>query len=135
MSITAAQLVKLFPKAKPKLVKAVVEGWPTAEAAYITTPERISQFLANVGAETGGLTAIEENLNYSAERIRQVWPSRFKSVAAAKPYAGQPAKLANKVYGNRLGNKGGSDGWDFRGGGGGNDHLLRLPIGNRRVSF
>ncbi len=117
MSITTHQIKKLFPKAKPALVKAIVEGWPTAEAAYITTPERISQFLANVGAETGGLTAIEENMNYSAERIRQVWPSRFKSVAAAKPYAGQPAKLANKVYGSRLGNKGGSDGWDFRGGG------------------
>lgn len=117
MSITTQQIKKLFPKAKPALVKAVVEGWPTAEAAYITTPERISQFLANVGAETGGLTAIEENMNYTAERIRQVWPSRFKSVDAAKPYAGQPAKLANKVYGKRLGNKGGSDGWDFRGGG------------------
>lgn len=117
MSITSAQIKKLFPKAKPALVNAVVAGWPTAEAAYITSPERISQFLANIGVETGGLTAIEENLNYTAERIRQVWPSRFKSVAAARPYAGQPAKLANKVYGSRLGNKGGSDGWDFRGGG------------------
>lgn len=115
MPVSKAQIAKLFPKAKPALLNAVVSGWPTAEAAGIETPERISQFLANIGTETGGLTDIEENLNYSAKRLTEVWPKRFPTLASAKPYANQPAKLANKVYGTRLGNKGGSDGWNYRG--------------------
>ena len=64
------------------------------------------------------LTPQRENMSYSAARIREVWPSRFPTVAAAKPYERQPVKLANKVYNGRLGNREGSnDGWDFRGGG------------------
>lgn len=115
MPVSKAQIVKLFPGAKAALVDAVVSGWPTAEAAGIDRTERIAQFLANIGTETGGLKAVEENMNYSAERIRAVWPSRFKSAAQAKPYAGQPAKLANKVYGGRLGNTQPDDGWRYRG--------------------
>lgn len=45
-----------------------------------------------------------ENMNYSASRIREVWPSRFPTVDAARPYANNPEGLANKVYSNRLGN-------------------------------
>ena len=64
------------------------------------------------------LTPQRENMSYSAARIREVWPSRFPTVADAKPYERQPVKLANKVYNGRLGNREGSnDGWDFRGGG------------------
>ena len=63
-------------------------------------------------------TPQRENMSYSAARIREVWPSRFPTVADAKPYERQPVKLANKVYNGRLGNREGSnDGWDFRGGG------------------
>ena len=63
-------------------------------------------------------TPQRENMSYSAARIREVWPSRFPTVADAKPYERQPVKLANKVYNGRLGNQEGSnDGWDFRGGG------------------
>jgi putative chitinase len=60
---------------------------------------------------------LEENLNYSAERLVAVWPSRFPTKAAAEPYARQPDKLANKVYANRLGNgnEASGDGWRYRG--------------------
>jgi predicted chitinase len=117
--ITAQHLRKLCPKARPELVAAVVAGWPEMQAAGIDTTLRISHFLATLAVETGGLRAIDENLNYTAARIRKVWPSRFKSAAAAKPYARNPEALANKVYGSRLGNKGeaSGDGWRFRGGG------------------
>lgn len=119
MPVTAAQLKKLFPNAKPELVAAVIDGWPQAEAAGITTKQRMALFFANVGVETGGLRLIVESLNYtSAARIRAVWPSRFKTDAAAQPFVRQPQKLANKVYNGRMGNRSGSnDGWMFRGSG------------------
>ena len=57
-----------------------------------------------------------ENLNYSAGRMTQVWPSRFPNASSAAPYAHNPRALANKVYNGRMGNRAGSDdGWNFRG--------------------
>ena len=61
---------------------------------------------------------IIENLTYSsAERIRAVWPSRFKTVAEAKAYVRKSEALANKIYGGRsdLGNTKAGDGYLFRG--------------------
>jgi putative chitinase len=60
------------------------------------------------------LTPVRERMNYSAARIRQVWPTRPEAVQ----FAGKPRALANSVYGDRLGNRRGTDdGWDYRGGG------------------
>ncbi|HWK58737.1 MAG TPA: hypothetical protein VNQ80_15445 [Parapedobacter sp.] len=58
-----------------------------------------------------------ENLNYtSAMRIREVWPSRFPTLASAAPYVRNPRGLANFVYNGRLGNRPGTDdGWNYRG--------------------
>ena len=61
-------------------------------------------------------TAVEENLNYSAKRIAQVWPKHF-TPSQAKPYARNPEKLANEVYGGRMGNTRKGDGWRFKGAG------------------
>ena len=60
------------------------------------------------------LTPVRENMNYTAKRIRQVWPKRPEAVQ----FAGKPELLASSVYGGRLGNRVGSnDGWTYRGGG------------------
>lgn len=77
----------------------------------------LSYALATTYHEVGSsLQPASENLNYtSAARIRAVWPSRFPTVASAQPYVRQPQKLANKVYGGRLGNTGPNDGWIYRG--------------------
>jgi hypothetical protein len=59
---------------------------------------------------------VVESLSYSAERMTQVWPSRFASIASAAPYARNPRALADKVYNGRMGNRLGSDdGYNFRG--------------------
>jgi len=83
----------------------------------INTPKRIALFLANILTETGGFKTLEENMSYSAKRLRQVWPSRFRTNTEAAKYANNPAALAQKVYGGRLGNNKTSDGWLFRGSG------------------
>lgn len=73
--------------------------------------------LATAYHETGGtMQPVEEGLYYtSAARIREVWPKRFKTVAAAKPYVRNPQGLANFVYGGRNGNIASGDGWLYRG--------------------
>jgi putative chitinase len=79
----------------------------------------IAHVMAQISHECGAGHDIIENLNYSAARMCQVWPSRFPNIASAMAYANNPQKLANKVYNGRMGNKiGTDDGWNFRGRGG-----------------
>jgi len=83
----------------------------------ITSMARVTAFLGQVAHESGEFRRLVENLNYSADRLVQVWPNRFPTLASALPYAHQPEKIANRVYSNRLGNgdEGSGDGWRFRG--------------------
>jgi len=118
--ITAERIKRFAPSARADLVQAIVDNWGAAAAVGITKPRRVQQFFANIATETGGLRSVEESLTYtSAARLRQVWPTRFKTEAAAAPYVRQPKKLAIYVYGGRMGNAPApsADGWDFRGGG------------------
>ena len=89
---------------------------PLAKAA-ITAPRCIAAFLGQCAVESAGFLVLEENLSYSAERLCQVWPGRFPTVAAADACAFQPELLANQVYAGRMGNGGvhSGDGWRFRG--------------------
>jgi len=50
------------------------------------------------------MRVIEEKLNYSANRLLQVFPKYFKTFDEAKIYEYRPEKIANKVYANRMGN-------------------------------
>jgi putative chitinase len=75
----------------------------------------MDDFLGQVLHESAMLERLEENLNYSAERLTQVWPNRFPTVHDAQPYARNPEALANNVYYKRLGNDERGDGWKFRG--------------------
>jgi putative chitinase len=80
-------------------------------------PTRLHFFLAQLGHESAGLTVTEERLSYSAKRMCQVWPSRFRTLEAASSCAGNPELLANTVYCNRMGNgdAASGDGWRYRG--------------------
>lgn len=75
--------------------------------------------LATAYGESGfSMMPTRENLYYRAQRLRQVWPSRFPTDEIAREYAGKPRKLANYVYDGVLGNiPGTEDGWDYRGNG------------------
>lgn len=83
----------------------------------IDTPKRLAPFLAQIGHESASLGRVVENLNYGAQGLRNTWPGRFPDVATAAQYARQPEKIANRVYGGRLGNRPeeAGDGWRYRG--------------------
>ncbi len=82
---------------------------------YEIEGEHTAMFLAQIGHESADLTRLEENMNYSAERLMAVWPTRFNSLEDASNYAFNPEALANNVYGDRMGNIEPGDGWLYRG--------------------
>jgi putative chitinase len=110
-------LRRLYPSAPDEILAhfASASGTVLPEFGISAGANRIHFFLAQIGHESGGLRVQEENLNYSAERMTKVWPSRFPTVASAMPFARNPEALANKVYGGRLGNEQPGDGFKYRG--------------------
>jgi putative chitinase len=81
----------------------------------ITTALRLAHWFAQFSHESMGFSRLEENLNYSAVRLMQVWPKRFPTIADAVVCANNPERLGNKVYGGRMGNDLPGDGWKYRG--------------------
>lgn len=118
--LNADQLRRL---ARARKIPKYAEAFADAAAKYmpefgITDEKDVAAAWATFATETGGFRILEENMSYSAKRMMEVWPSRFKTLRSAEPYARNPQKLANKVYGGRLGNKGKPDaGWLYRGSG------------------
>jgi putative chitinase len=83
----------------------------------IDTPHRVAAFMAQCGHESGGFTIMQENLNYSAKGLRSIFGKYFPNDDIAKQYERKPEKIANRVYGNRMGNgpEESGEGWYFRG--------------------
>jgi len=84
---------------------------PTYE---IDSPQRVSAFIAQCTHESGGFKRLKENLNYKAESLVRVFPKYFPSLDLAKQYAHDQEKIANRVYGGRMGNGDESSGDGFR---------------------
>jgi putative chitinase len=101
----------------PGLRDGIAASAPAVFQKYgIDSPLLVAHVMAQISHECGAGHDVVENLNYTAGRMMQVWPSRFPTMASAHPYAGNPRALANKVYNGRMGNAAGSDdGWNFRG--------------------
>lgn len=95
------------------LATGAIVHFPTY--GIIDSVDRLADFLAQTANETGGYSAFEENLNYSAEALMRTWPARFPTLAAAQQVARKPELIAAKVYGNRMGNLVPQEGWTFRG--------------------
>ncbi len=89
----------------------------------ITTFRRIAAFVATLAHEGGFKVGVRENMNYSARRLSQVWPGRFRFAGMPNRLAlaigGNAVLIANHVYANRMGNGGPEtgDGWRYRGNG------------------
>ena len=86
------------------------------EKYEVNTPLRIAHFMAQIEHESG-LKPISENLNYSASRLKIVFPKYFPSISLCNAYSNKPEKIANRVYANRggNGNEASGEGWKYRG--------------------
>ena len=93
---------------------------------------RLAHFFAQVLHESGCMRFDMENLNYSSEALPKVFGKYFTTKAEADAYARQPEKIANRVYANRMGNRGetSGDGWKYRGRG-----LIQLTGRNNYKAF
>ena len=92
-------------KLKGHIPDSVISMIPDTAAKFqIDTPLRLSHFLAQCGHESGGFRLTKENLNYSAKGLNGTFKKYFPTLESAVPYERKPDKIANKVYGGRMGN-------------------------------
>lgn len=117
--IRADQITAIMPAARA-VAAAYLEPLNNAMFEFAIVSElRVEHFTAQIAHESGQLLKVQEGLNYSAERLMQVWPGRFPTRAIADAYARRPEAIANKVYADRMGNgnEASGDGWRYRGAG------------------
>ena len=81
----------------------------------INTKNRVCAFFAQILHESGCFNATKENLYYNATGLMKTWPSKFKTIDFATTFEKQPEKIANYVYGGRMGNTSEGDGWKYIG--------------------
>ena len=117
MTEWAAVIRRVAPTAKPQIVAMIANH---AEEQFakrnIRSMRRQASIIAHMAVETGWFTTLEENLNYSASRLCDVWPRRFRTINEAMLCAHNPEAIAKAVYNGRMGNRWASDdGWVFRG--------------------
>lgn len=116
--LTIDQISRLAPNVRPGYRDGFAMGAEVLSRFGISDSSlRVAHFVAQLLHESGGLTREVENLNYSAKRLVQVWPWRFKPHGPLDPalYANNPRKLANEIYGGRMGNTRAGDGYTYRG--------------------
>jgi putative chitinase len=97
--------------------------WPSAfDTALtrlgITDKSEIAALFGILLYESGGLTHLTENLNYSdPKRLCTVFRSHFPTISLATNYVNSPVKLGNYVYAGVCGNGNiaSGDGYKYRG--------------------
>jgi putative chitinase len=132
--LTLGQLKQMLPK------NPYVADWHEALSQLlpdydINTPQRIAAFVAQCAHESGNFMVLKENLNYRAATLRKIFPKYFPTDAIANDYAtrlNKQAAIANRAYGNRMGNgdESSGDGWRFCGRG-----LIQLTGRNNYQAF
>jgi putative chitinase len=117
--VTLDLLRHMCPKTKVSVLEGYLEPLNTVAEYYEmnTNPARLAGFLAQTAHESGGYTAIKENLNYSAKGLRGTFGKYFLNDDIANQYAKKPEKIANRVYANRMknGDESSGDGYRFCG--------------------
>jgi putative chitinase len=113
VATAAFRLDKLAGYMPDAVIKQIPE---CAEKFQINSCPRLAHFLAQCAHESGDFTTAEENMNFSAERLKEVFPKYFPG-NLADSYARQPEKIGSRVYGDRMGNgdEASKEGYKFRG--------------------
>lgn len=116
----ADALPKLWPHGDAK-VPGLIAGTVAAAASVfpkygLTSARVIAHAMAQFSEECGAGAEMAENMNYSAPRLLEVFPSHFTS-AQAMAYQHNPRAIADHAYSGRMGNAPppSDDGWNFRG--------------------
>lgn len=80
------------------------------------TLNRRAAFIAQLAVESAGFHAVVENLMYSGNGLLHTFPKYFDA-SIVNQYEYQPAKIASRVYANRMGNRDetSGDGFKYRG--------------------
>jgi putative chitinase len=105
-------------KLKGHIPDQVIAQIPEIQTKFeINTPLRLAHFLAQCGHESGGFRLVQENLNYSAKGLMGIFKKYFPTAVLAEQYQRKPEKIANRVYGGRMGNgpEASGEGFKFRG--------------------
>lgn len=105
-------------KLKGAIPDSVLAEIPSVVEKFgINSNLRLAHFLGQCAHESGTFTVVRENLNYSGERLVQIFPKYFPTIESTKGYAKNPERIANKVYGSRMGNgnEASGDGYKFSG--------------------
>lgn len=105
-------------KLKGHVPDAVIKQIPeVGEKFAINTPLRLAHFLSQCGHESGNFRVVNENLNYGAKGLVGIFKKYFPNEAKAKLYERKPEKIANLIYGGRMGNgpEASGEGWKYRG--------------------
>jgi len=105
-------------KLKGHIPDSVIAMLPDTMAKFeLNTPLRLAHFLAQAGHESGGFKAVNENLNYGAKGLLGIFKKYFPTPEKAALYERKPEKIANLVYGGRMGNgpEASGEGYKFRG--------------------
>jgi putative chitinase len=104
--VTIDLLTHMCPRTKQSILEGYLEPLNTVAEYYDmnVNPARLAGFLAQTAHESGGYTAIKENLNYRAVTLRKVFPKYFPNDDIANAYAGKQEMIANRVYASRMGN-------------------------------
>jgi len=104
-------------KLKGHIPDAVLAQIPSVmEKFKIDTPLELAHFLAQCGHESGNFKVVSENLNYSADGLKKIFPKYFPG-NLNESYARKPEAIASRVYASRMGNgnEASKEGFKFRG--------------------
>lgn len=113
--VTEQMLKKIYKNCASDFAKAINDN---ASAYHIKTKADLCAFIANMIHESAGFNSLRENVNYSAKRLMQVFPNRFKTLDYAQSVvSGGVVSICDVIYGGRMGNNTSGDGYKYRGGG------------------
>ena len=86
-------------------------------AKYSLNTIQLAHFLGQLAHESADFKLVYENLNYSYDALRKVFPKYFPNAVIAGKYARNKEAIGNRVYANRMGNgdENSGDGYKYRG--------------------